>query len=188
MKRVASVFLAGPDAWFPDAAAHLARRDTLVRAAGLAPVSVRAGAGLDEAGRTEVEARLVYADTLAALRGADAVIANLTPWRGVSCDPATAFQAGFAAALGKPVFAWLNVTDEDDAELRGRVEAMLGAMPGADGRWRDSDGCEVEDFFLPETLMLWGEARRLFVIVTPDPLADLTGLEMCLDSLAIYAE
>ena len=188
MKRVESVFLAGPDPWFPDAAAHLARRADLVRAAGLAPITPEAGAGLDEAQRTEVAARLLYADTLAQLRAADSVIANLSPWRGISCDPSTAFQAGFAAALGKPVFAYMNLADEDDAHLRGRVEAMMGAAPAPDGRWRDAEGCEIEDFYLPESIMLWGEARRLFLVVTTEPWSDLTGLEMCLDSLQIYAE
>jgi nucleoside 2-deoxyribosyltransferase len=188
MKRVTSVFLAGPDPWFPDAAAHRDRRDAMVRAAGLTPVVPGAGAGLGEAQRSEVAARLLYADTLSELRVADAVIANLTPWRGASCDPAAAFQAGFAAALGKPVLAYMNLVDEDDADPRGRVDALFGAMPDPQGCWRDAEGCEIEDFYLPETIMLWGEARRLFVIVTPEPWSDLTGLEMCLDSLKLYAE
>ena len=188
MKRVASVFLAGPDPWFPDPAPHLTRRDELVRAAGLSPVAPSVGAGLGEEERSEVTARLIYADTLSSLRAADAVIANLTPWRGASCDPATAFQCGFAAAQGKPVLAYMNLQDEDDADPRGRIEALFGAMPDARGCWRDPEGCEIEDFYLPETIMLWGEARRLFLIVTPEPWSDLTGLELCLDSLKLYAE
>ena len=74
-------------------------------------------------------------------------------------------------------------------------EARPGALLTPQGKilfdfliWRDGDGCVVEDFGLPETLMLWAEARRLFVIITDDPLHDLTGLEMCLEALALYAE
>ncbi len=188
MKRVETVFLAGPDPWFPEAAAHRARRDALVRAGGFTPVLPEVGAGLTEDARSEVAARRIYADTVSALRAADAVIANLSPWRGASCDPAAAFQCGFAAALGKPVLAYMNLQDEDDADPRGRVEALFGAMPDPQGCWRDPEGCEIEDFYLPETIPLWGEARRLFVIVTPEPWSDLTGLEMCLDSLKLYAE
>ena len=188
MKRVETVFLAGPDPWFPDASAYQDRRAELVRSAGLTPVLPRVGAGLSPEARSEVAARHLYADMISDLRGADAVIANLSPWRGTSCDPAAAFQCGFAAALGKPVFAYLNLLDEEDADPRGRGEALFGAMPDAEGRWRDAEGCEIEDFDLPETLLLWGEARRLFLIVTPDPWTDLTGLEMCLDRLGLYAE
>ena len=36
--------------------------------------------------------------------------------------------------------------------------------------------------------MLWAEARRLYVIVTEDPLGDLTGLQLCLEALRLYAD
>ena len=125
---------------------------------------------------------------LANLRASDAVIANLTPWRGPGCDPATAFEVGFASALGKPVLAYLNVDEEADAEYRGRVEAWIGATPDATGVWRDAQDCAVEDLDLPEAALIWAEARRLFVIVTPDPYGDITGLELCLEALKEYAE
>ena len=188
MKKVESVFLAGPDLWFPDAAALQARRLALCASAGFQAVSPPMGAGLAEDDRSEVAARSLYADALAALRGADAVVANLTPWRGPSCDPATAFLAGFAAALAKPMVAYLNVADEEEADPRGRVEALMGSAPDVVGRWRDVNDCEVEDFYLPETVLLWAEARRFFVIVTPEPFEDLTGLEMCLQALQLYAD
>jgi nucleoside 2-deoxyribosyltransferase len=116
------------------------------------------------------------------------MIANLTPWRGPNCDPGTAFEVGFAAALGKPVFAYLNVPQEDEADHRERVELLAGARMEEDGRVLDEYGCEVEDFGLPENLMLWAEARRFFVVVTQDPLGDLTGLELSLDALRVYAD
>ena len=188
MKRVETVFLAGPDPWFPDPVEHRRRREALCVEAGFRAVTPDLGAGLDDERRTEVAARILYADALAALRGADALIANLTPWRGPHCDPATAFLAGFAAALGKPVFAYLNISDEDDADPCGRVGALCGAAPDAQGRWRDATDCEIEDFMLPETVMLWAEARRFFVIMTADPLHDLTGLQMSLEAMQIYAE
>lgn len=69
-----------------------------------------------------------------------------------------------------------------------KVDTLLGATLDEARVWRDADGCEIEDHGLPETVMLWGEARRLFVIVTQDPLRDLTGLELCLEALKLYAE
>ena len=86
------------------------------------------------------------------------------------------------------MFAYLNIADEDEAEYLARVEALLGAGPDEAGCWRDPDGCAVEDFGLPETLMLWAEARRLYIIATPDPFGDLTGLEMCLEAVKLYAD
>lgn len=186
MARIETVFLAGPDLWFPDAETHLEDMAEVCRGAGL---TARFGrTGLKETARTEVMAREIYANALAAVRGSDALIANLTPWRGPNADPGTAFEMGFASALGKPVLAYMNVTDEDDADHRSRIEAMVGAVPGGDGRWFDMDDGEIEDLSLPENVMLWAEARRFFVIVTPEPFSDTTGLSMCLDALGLYSE
>ena len=187
MRRLQNLYLAGPDLHYPDSGELLARKRLVCMAAGLT-----ARIASDEvvaSGRGgELQAREAYAGALANLRASDAVIANLTPWRGPGCDPATAFEVGFASALGKPVLAYLNVEDEADAEYRARVEAWFGAAPDAAGVWRDPDGCAVEDLDLPESAMLWAEARRLLVVVTPDPLGDVTGLELCLEALKAYED
>lgn len=185
--RIASLFLSGPDLWFPGAAELIARKRQICREAGFDAITGQDG-DRRETTVTEAMARELYAGALANIRQADAVVANLTPWRGPGCDPGSAFEAGFASALAKPVFAYMNVIDEEEAEYRGRVEAIMGAAPDEAGLWRDPDGCEIEDFGLPENLMLWAEARRLYIIVTPDPLEDLTGLEMCLDAVRLYAD
>jgi len=187
MRRLKTVYLAGPDVHYPDAGELLARK----RLACLsAEVEARlAGDGVTLSARAgELQAREAYAGALANIRASDAVVANLTPWRGPGCDPATAFEAGFASALGKPVLAYLNVDEEADAEYRARVEAWIGAAPDAKGEWRDAQDCAIEDLDLPEAALLWAEARRLFVIVTPDPYGDITGLELCLEALKEYAE
>jgi nucleoside 2-deoxyribosyltransferase len=186
MRRITSLYLSGPDLWFPDAEAHARKKHELCAQAGFVGVSSFDGV-LVETSPSEAMAREIYADSIARLRQCDALVANLTPWRGPSCDPGTAFEAGFAAALGKPVFAYLNVSDEDEADHRARVEALFGAARDPDGRFRDHLGCEVEDFGLPENLMLWAEARRFFVVVTPDPVKDLTGLKLALEAVRLYA-
>ena len=186
MKRIETLYLAGPDQWFPDAEAHDLRKRALVEAAGFRALSPFDN-NPTETEASEVMAREIYAETAGRLRQADVLIANLTPWRGPGCDPATAYAAGFASALGKPVFAYLNVGDETDADYRDRVERLLGAQPDEAGVFRDDDGCEVEDLGLPESLILWAEARRFFVIVTPDPLTELAGLELALEAVRLYA-
>ncbi len=182
MRRLKTLYLAGPDGSYPQAAELVARKHALCAAEGLA--SRMAGDDVDpQSPPGELRAREAYAGALANLRACDAMVANLTPWRGPGCDPATAFEIGFASALGKPVLAYLNLDDEGDADYRSRVEAWVGAAPDAAGVWRDANDCAVEDFDLPESALLWAEARRLFVVVTPDPFGDLTGLELCLEAL-----
>jgi nucleoside 2-deoxyribosyltransferase len=187
MRRISTVYLSGPDQWAPEPADLMARKRHRVEAAGMTALDGR-GRFTIEIDNSEVAAREIYADALGRLRQSDAVIANCTPWRGAGCDPGTAFEIGFAAALGKPVFAYMNVMSEDEAELRERVDILFGAQLGEDGAWRDPDGAEIEDFGLPENLMLWAEARRFFVVVTPDPLGDCEGVQLCLDAMKLYAD
>lgn len=187
MRRIETVYLAGPDRWFPDPEPHLARMRALCEAAGFRPLGL-GDVVTAESEPSEALARELYAEAAARLRRCDAVIANLTPWRGAGADPATAFEAGFAAGLGRPVFAYLNVANEDEAELLERVGAVMGASPDPLGVWRDGLGCAIEDLGLPESALLWAEARRFLVVVTADPLEDLTGLKACLEAVTLYAE
>lgn len=186
MRKIERVFLAGPDRFAPDASFVEARQRQLCVEAGFKAVLPPGPDPAEEAG--ELQARSLYAETIARLRGADALIANLTPWRGPNCDPGAAFLAGFASALAKPVFAYMNLADEGEADHRDRVEAHLGAVIDETGVWRDPDGAEIEDMGLPETALLWAEARRFMVIVTPEPLGDVTGLELSLEALRLYAD
>ena len=185
MRRIERVFLSGPDLFMPDGPDLLAAKRAACAEAGLEGVHAKPLAE-DEAG--ELQARAAYADVVSRLRGCQAVVANLTPWRGPHPDPGTVFEVGFAAGLGLPVFAYLNVADADHADHCERVAELCGAALDADGALRDPDGGLIEDMGLPEGVMLWAEARSFFVVVTPDPLGDVTGVELCLEALKAYAD
>jgi nucleoside 2-deoxyribosyltransferase len=187
MRRIASLYIGGPDIALPDADAVLGKKRKLCANKGFVPV-LPSDSVLVETEVSEAMAREIYADRVQRLRLADAAILNLTPWRGPHSNVGTAFEAGFMAALGKPVFAYMNVETEDDAELRARIEIDMGVELDRKGVWRDGYGGEIEDFGLPEDLMLWGEARRLFVVVTDDTFGDLTGFEKCLDAVKLYSD
>ena len=171
MRRIASIYLASPDA-----SPRVEQKRALCRAAGFEGLT-GFDAPLIETQRSEVMAREIYAARVARMRLADAVVVDLTPRLGPTCDAGVAFEAGFMAALGKPVFAYLNVASPDEVELRARLENFFGDC-----------GDQVEDFGLPENLMLWAEARRTFIVVTPNIDGDLTGLELCLEAAQLYAE
>jgi nucleoside 2-deoxyribosyltransferase len=187
MRRITSLYIGGPDAAFPDAHEALRRKRALCEAAGFVPV-VSTDSLLVETVPSEAMAREMYADRVSRMRLADAAIINLTPWRGPSCDPAAAFEVGFLSALNKPVFAYMNVASEAQAELASRIGDQLGADNDHTGRLVDGYGAEIEDFGLPEALMVWAEARRFFVILTPDLFGDLSGYEMCLEAVRLYAD
>ncbi len=187
MARIRSVYLTGPA--LPAAyAAGVAQEALLMcEGAGYSALGLRPDPTVEQA-HSEAMAREIYAQRVATMRRADAAIVNLTPFRGPHCDPAAAFEAGFFSGLGRPVFAYMNVVSEEDAELKGRVDAYVGAELDEAGGWRDELGAPIEDFGLPESVILWAEARRLYVIVTGEPESDLTGLQLCLDAVKLYAD
>jgi nucleoside 2-deoxyribosyltransferase len=187
MRRIRSIYLTGPDLSAAHAQAVARESRLLCEAAGFQVVTSDPET-LIEREPSEAMAREIYAQRVARMRQADAAVVNLTPFRGPHCDPTAAFEAGFFSGLGKPVFAYMNVVSEEEAELRERVDVYVGAEFDEDGVWRDDQGVAIEDYGLPESLILWAEARRLYVIVTQDPETDLTGLQLCLDAVKLYAD
>jgi nucleoside 2-deoxyribosyltransferase len=187
MRRIRSLYLAGPGPYLRQASQIASEARLLCEAAGFS-VLTSEPEGLTEQEPTEAMAREIYTQRVARLRSADAAIVNLTPFRGPHCDPGAAFEAGFLSGLGKPVFAYMNVPTEAEAELAARVDAYLGVEPDDLGVIRDDNGAAVEDYGLPESLMLWAEARRLYVIVTAEPDVDLTGLQLCLEAVKLYTD
>lgn len=187
MRRITSLYLGGPDAALPDASGLMARKRNLCADKGFVGVYPE-GSVLVETEPSEAMAREIYADRVQRLRLADAAVINMTPWRGPNCSVSAAFEAGFMAALGKPVFGYMNVQAEDEAELRNRIENEMGLEIDRSGAWRDGFGGLIEDFGLPEDLMLWAETRRLFVVATPDIYGEVAGFELCLEAVKLYSD
>lgn len=79
----------------------------------------------------------IYSSNLELLKEADFVIAYIEPFRGISIDPGTAMEIGYAKALNKPVYAYR----ENSLEYKDRVNIC-------------EDYPLVEDFGLGENLMI----------------------------------
>ena len=133
------LYLAGPEVFRPDAAAEGQRLMALCaefNAEGLYPL---------QEGEAAAGAEAIRANCIALIHRADAVIANISPFRGAHMDPGTAFEIGYAEAIGRPVFLWSH----DRRTLSVRIAADPRHGPG-----RDAGGYLIEDFARPENLMI----------------------------------
>lgn len=92
-------------------------------------------------------AKWIYDANVALIREADMVMANLNAFRGAEPDSGTAFEVGYAVALGKPVWAYV---DREDS----LVQRLAVAERDEPARHVDADGYTVEDFGLNLNLML----------------------------------
>jgi len=55
----------------------------------------------------------IYRGNVAHMDRSDAIVANMTPFRGVSMDAGTAFEMGYMAAKGKPVLGYTHVSSKE---------------------------------------------------------------------------
>ncbi len=178
------VYLAGPDVFLPDADAVAARKKAICAAHGLDGIFPTDTAPPQEPGLPE-HAR-IYRANEAHLRSADAVIANLTPFRGPSADAGTVYEVGFMRALGRPVFGYST----DPRQFAARSIAILGdtATRNADGYWRDADGLFVESFGLIDNLMIdcgiLASGGAIFLAAGADPWRDTVAFERAVAACA----
>lgn len=145
-----SIYLAGFDVFRTDAVARGAELKRLCAQygfEGLYPLDNALPAGLSG----HEAANWIYEQNVALIRDADLVLANLNLFRGLEPDSGTAFEVGFAVALDKPVWGYI-----DDA--RTIVESVPHHRD-ANGDAIDEAGFIVEDFGMPRNLMLACSSR-----------------------------
>jgi nucleoside 2-deoxyribosyltransferase len=181
------VYLAGPEVFMRNARAMAAAMVRLCADYGFVGVSP-ADNQIDMSGYTKHEAALhIAASNERKIRECDLVIANLTPFRGPSADVGTAYEVGFAHALGLPVFAFTNVAGT--LLDRTRRTAGISISHHASGSFEDDDQMAIEDFEGFDNLMLSGGIEGGLPVVNDVPrdrrYSDLRGLEACLKLAAI---
>lgn len=178
------IYLAGPEVFHPDARTLGEAKGALCARSGFEGVfPLDAGLNLEGLPKAE-QARRIYLADIGLMQSADLAICNLTPFRGVSMDSGTAFEAGFMAALGRPVLGYTNVA-ADYGERTRRLRT--NPWPGPEA---DRPDMAIEDFDLSENLMIEvaiREAGGTVVRRAVSPgreLEDLSGFEICLEQAA----
>jgi nucleoside 2-deoxyribosyltransferase len=174
------LYLAGPDVFLADAAAVGARKRAMCRERGfegLFPLDAELEGGADAAS--------IFRANCARMERADGGLFNLTPFRGPSADAGTLFELGFMFARGKAVHGYASVGGTYVERVR---RAFGGLEQRADQLW-DPDGVAVEDFELPENLMIvraLAEAGGQLTVVEeegPGALAAFRAFEACLETV-----
>ena len=153
------IYLAGPDVFRPDTVEHGALLKAIcasVGALGLYPMDN------DVAGAVDVPGAIRTAN-MELIKSCDALVANMTPFRGPSMDPGTAYEMGVATALGKLVVGYTS----DPLSYTDRVSAFINVQQSDDGTQRDVNGMQVEDFGFPlvDNLMMARGIDALFTDV-----------------------
>lgn len=135
------IYLAGPTVFMPDKLARGRELKTFCDSfgcRGLFPLDADMGPRPD--------ARRIHAACIGMLLDSDAVVADLSPFRGPHVDDGTAFELGFASARGIPIFGYAD-------DLRPLADRIVARTPG---ELVDDDGIDIEDFGEPFNAMIVG--------------------------------
>src|SRR5579871_2290684 len=99
------IYLAGPDVFLPDAI-DVGRRKAEICSryglTGLFPLDNTVDMS------TSGASLRIFRGNEAMMNEADAIIANLTPFRGPSADPGTVYELGYMAGRGKQCLGYSN--------------------------------------------------------------------------------
>lgn len=180
------IYLAGPDVFLPDAVEIWRRKVAICarhRVSALYPLDNAVDLSAADASLT------IFKGNEAMMEAADAIIANLTPFRGPSADAGTVYELGYMAGRGKLCLAYSN----DPASYRERVARLYGLTTLSDGRLIDPEGLIVEDFGLPDNLMmihaldLHGCPLVAPRIAPADLWHDLASFELCVRTAADHS-
>lgn len=175
------IYLAGPDVFLPDAIEVGRRKRELCErygASGLFPLD-------NVVDVTAVTASMdIFRGNRAMMDEADAIIANLTPFRGPSADAGTVYELGYMAGRGRQCIGYCN----DTLTYRDRVvQAQRVSMKG--DVLFDETGLVVENFGLADNLMIiHGLDLHGCRLVVPEAAPadlwhDLAAFETCLQLL-----
>lgn len=154
------VYLAGPDVFRKDAKERAEKLKAILRERdleGVFPLDVDLKRLDGETG--PAFARRIFMANVRLIRSTQGVLANVEPFRGPSADVGTAWEMGFAKALGLPVVAYAMPTNAYEQRVHRNIDDML-----------------IEDFGLSDNLMIACGADETFVWL--EEAADVLGVLM----------
>jgi nucleoside 2-deoxyribosyltransferase len=160
MAKPKRIYLAGPEVFFPagEHQAIVAEKKRLLREVGFEgvdPLDTELAFSDDEA--KPDRGHRIYQANRELMDSCDAIIANLTPFRGISADPGTVYETGYMIGQGKPAFGF-SLDSRCYRERAGATDL-------------DELGHTIENFGMSDNLMIGGGIRdsggQLFVAEQP---------------------
>jgi len=135
------IYLAGFDVFYTNAAAVLDKKKKLCEAygfIGLAPLDN----AVDFSQPKQMIRQAIYKANVELMQEADILCVNLNAFRHGEPDSGTVFEIGYAVALGKEVYIYVDSTQTMLEKTRIHDARSICK----DGVWLDGNGLVIEDF------------------------------------------
>ena len=161
------IYIAGPDVFEPDSVEIGKRYSALCKEYGFKGLYP-----LDNIVDFDQEKQKIAHDIFVAnvklIQEADIVIANLNPFRGKEADSGTVWECGYAIALGKEVYGYMDNTSNYLEQFKPEEKQLQNNLHV------DLDAKTIEDFNHPINLMIACSCSEIIKGGFKDVLEELT--------------
>jgi len=150
------IYLAGPGVFYPDPLAECERLKSICKDNGLEGV-FPLDAELDLSKMNKQDgARAIYDANIDLIRSCQGMMADMQAFRGPGMDGGTAFEMGYAKALGLKIVGY-----GCDGNYLDRTRRFYGKLMMQGSIETDPSGLMVEDFDIGDNLMMSCSADAL---------------------------
>lgn len=156
------IYLAGPSVFYPNSAEFAKTMQDICddhHAIGLYPLdaTIPSQSGPHAKFKTGLA---IFTANKRMIDECDAVVADLSPFRGPSADVGTVWELAYAYGTGKIVSAYSY--SDGHSTYQDRVISRMPGLEGRDGSPIESDenGDSIEDFDMLDNLMIIGSVGR----------------------------
>lgn len=139
-------YLAGPDVFLPDAAAHAQRKIEICAKHGIKGIHPANNGDVDVNPQNKESWLKIFNDDILMMIESDIIIANLTPFLGASADSGTLIELGWFLGQRKPIFAYSNSSTIFSERCKSFYSQHGWPVPKMN----------MENFSLPDNLMIPG--------------------------------
>lgn len=144
-------YLAGPDVFLPDGNDTYSSFRRNIKSADFKLLSpMDSGLSLPDGMPANEQAMAIYNANIELIKQCDAVLANVNDFRGPDPDSGTAFEIGYAAAIGKDIYLYTKDTRPMCEKIKHHGTGIC------------DDGWMIEDFGLPVNLMLACASKKIY--------------------------
>lgn len=147
MVKNKKIYIAGPDVFYPNSNEILEYKKQLCLKYGYIGISPFDNEIIKEKNNKEKQRCIIKQNNEELIKNSDILIANFNSFRGFEPDSGTCFEVGFATALKKKIYIYLEDFDKDLKERYTKFNNLKLISS------YDLEGNDIEEFAMPINLM-----------------------------------